>query len=510
MSAAILQHLLLVDHDPVGLLQVLLHDRVLVARLDPPVAPRREVGDHLHRPGPVEGDHGDHVLQPLGPELAKGVPHPRRLQLEDAERPRVGQELVGLGVVERDPLRVDAHAPALLDEPDGVGDDGQRPEPQEVHLEEPELLDRAHRVLGDDLLALGIAVERDVLHQGLVGDHHPGRVLAGVAGQPLELLGDLPQLRDLGPRLDRLGEGRALPEGLVQRDVQRLGDELRDLVHVPERHAEHPADVPDDRLRLEHVEGDDLRDPVPAVPLHDVVDDLVAPVVGEVDVHVGHGLAAWVQESLEDQAVTYRIYGRDPEAVGDERGRRRAAPRPHRDPPLLRVPDEVPDHQEVAGELHGLDDAELVVEAGAHLGGGLGIVALEPGLGHLPEIGIQRVAGRHLVPGQAELAERSARGRTARPRRACPCRPRAAPRRPSASRRPTSGRTPRWRTSTDWDRRSWRRSGGTGALRGRARPSPRGSGSRWCRRPRSRGPGRCGASRPSRGPGRRGRGPGPP
>ena len=164
----------------------------------------------------------------------------------------------------------------------------------------------------------GIPVEGDVLHQRLVGDHDAGGVLASVAGETLEPLGRLPELGDLGPFLDRLGQGRALADGVVQGDVQRVGDELRDLVHVPERHAQHAPDVPDDRLRLQHVEGDDLRHSVPPVPSHDVVDDLVAPVVGKVDVHVRHGLAAWVQESLEHKPVTHRIYGRNAQAKCDE------------------------------------------------------------------------------------------------------------------------------------------------------------------------------------------------
>ena len=265
----------------------------------------------------------------------------------------------------------------------------------------------------------------------------PGGVLAGVAGQALEPLGDLPELGDLGPPLHRLGQGRALLEGVVEGDVERVGDQLRDLVDVAERHAEHPADVPDHRLGLEHVEGDDLGHPVAAVPLDHVLDHLVAPVVGEVDVHVGHGLAPWVQESLEDEAVTHWIDGGDPEAVGDHGRGRRAPPGAHRDAPVLRVPDEVPDDQEVAGELHLLDDAELVVEPGARLGRRIRVVPVEADLGHLRG-GRSRASGRPAPRTSAGgTGRRSARGCSARPRPGCSCRPRAGARRPCASPRPT-------------------------------------------------------------------------
>src|SRR2546426_11177127 len=60
--------------------------------------------------------------------------------------------------------------------------DRQRPEPEEVHLEEPELLDRPHRVAGDQLRPLGVLVEWDVLIEGLVGDDDGRGVDGGVAG----------------------------------------------------------------------------------------------------------------------------------------------------------------------------------------------------------------------------------------------------------------------------------------------------------------------------------------
>ena len=67
------------------------------------------------------------------------------------------------------------------------------------------------------------------------------------------------------------------------------------------------------------------------VALDHVADDLVAPVVREVDVHVRHRDPLGVQEALEDEPVADRVHVGDAEAVGDERARRGAAARPHRD-----------------------------------------------------------------------------------------------------------------------------------------------------------------------------------
>ena len=54
---------------------------------------------------------------------------------------------------------------------------------------------------------------------------------------------------------------------------------------------------------------------------------------------------------------------RDPHRVGDEASRGRSASGPDRNALLARVPDEVPDDQEVAGILHPLDHVDLVREA---------------------------------------------------------------------------------------------------------------------------------------------------
>ena len=83
----------------------------------------------------------------------------------------------------------------------------------------------------------------------------------------------------------------------------------------------------------------------------------------EVDVDVGHRLAARVEEALEEQVVLDRVDVGDLEAVGDERAGRRAAARADADPVALRERDEVPDDQEVVGEAHLADRLQLELRA---------------------------------------------------------------------------------------------------------------------------------------------------
>ena len=64
-----------------------------------------------------------------------------------------------------------------------------------------------------------------------------------------------------------------------------------------------------------------------AVALLHVADHLVAPVLAEVDVEVGHRHAFGIEEALEQQAEADRIEVGDGERIGDERAGARAAAR---------------------------------------------------------------------------------------------------------------------------------------------------------------------------------------
>ena len=113
-----------------------------------------------------------------------------------------------------------------------------------------------------------------------------------------------------------------------------------------------------------------------AVLLPHVLDHLAAPLEAEVDVDVGHRDALGIQEALEEEVVLERADVGDAERVRDQRARRRAAARSDRDAAVARRLDEVGDDQEVAGVAGLRDDAQLVVEPLAHVGGQRIAVAL--------------------------------------------------------------------------------------------------------------------------------------
>ncbi len=276
-----------------------------------------------------------------------------------------------MGVVERDARQVELLALAdvvgpRVDQAHGDVDHRQGLEAQEVELDQARLLDVVLVVLGDERAALLVLEDRHVIPERTLADDDARGVLARVARQPLELAGLVEQLLDariavvhrLELRLDleRLADGVRLGRRLAR-------DEVGDLLRLDRRDADAAGHVLDDALALELREGRDLPHAVLAVLVLHVRDDLVAPVHAEVDVEVGHAHALGVQEALEQQVVRDGIEVGDPHRVRHDRARARAAPRAHRDAVFLRVPDEVPDDEEVPREVHLRDDVELDLEA---------------------------------------------------------------------------------------------------------------------------------------------------
>ena len=153
------------------------------------------------------------------------------------------------------------------------------------------------------------------------------------AGEAFERQGQLPQLRD---RLavawvgHHLADLRLLLARLEQ--AERLVLYHRDQLGEPVAQAigqvEHAADVAHHRLRGHGAEGGDLAHRIGAVALAHILDDLVAVILAEVDVEVGHRDPLGVQEALEQQRVFERVQIGDLERIGDQR----AGPEPRPGP----------------------------------------------------------------------------------------------------------------------------------------------------------------------------------
>ncbi len=269
--------------------------------------------DVLHRPRPVERDERDQVFELGRAHLAERLAHARRLELEDAGRLAAGEHLVDLFVVERQLRDVDAAGELgrLLDHVEVA-------QAEEVHLQQAERFDVAHRELRDELLVGALLLQRHDVDQRLGADHDRGGVDRVGAREAFERLGEVDDLARDRIGVDHAAQIGAGLQAVLERLPRAFRDHLRDLVDDAVGHFEHAAGVADGGARGHRREGDDLRDAIAAVLLGDVIDHALAAGDGEVDVHVRHRLAVGVEEALEQQVVADRVEVGDLEAVRDE------------------------------------------------------------------------------------------------------------------------------------------------------------------------------------------------
>ena len=164
-------------------------------------------------------------------------------------------------------------------------------------------------------------------------------------------------LRRRRPR--RAGCAAASPSGSTHSNwfitFARRVDEIRlDREHLADLARRAPAAIGD------HVGGH--RSAQLAVLLIDVLDDALAPIAArQIEIDVGPLAALFRQEPLEQQVHPDRIDGGDAEAVADGAVGGRPASL-HEDPLLAAEIDDVPDDQEVAGEIELLDQIQLALD----------------------------------------------------------------------------------------------------------------------------------------------------
>ncbi len=162
-------------------------------------------------------------------------------------------------------------------------------------------LDPFHVELGHRHVGLGIAVERHQFAQRTIADHDARRMGRRVPRQSFEALRNVE-----GACHHRVFVAKRLQLGFAgDRRRQRHGGcgilrhQFCQLVDLPIGHLQHAPDVAQHAARLQRTEGDDLRHLIAAVALLHIADHLVAAVLAEIDVEVGHRHAFRIKKPLE-------------------------------------------------------------------------------------------------------------------------------------------------------------------------------------------------------------------
>ena len=330
-----------------------------------------QVGVHgvtLDGAGPDDGDLDHQIVEFPRLGLVERLLLGSELDLEEADGVDRADHVVDARVVEREGVEVGTDAVAPLDQVQALGDGGEGAQPQQVHLDETEILDVVLVELDHHPALHGGALHRDHVDQRLAGDQHPADVDGEMPGRALDGSQDL---EELPPR-----QG---PAGGVRLQAGRL----QGVLHPPLSPAVDGLGQPvDDRLgeahRLAHLahretglEGDHVGDhpgPLRPVLVVDVLDHLLAVVGGEVDVDVRRPLVVDVEEALEEEVVGDRVHPGDAEQVGDDRVGG-AAPPLAGDAVLPGPRHDLVDDQEELGQIGPLDDVELHLQPPGHLGG---------------------------------------------------------------------------------------------------------------------------------------------
>ena len=188
---------LLVDEDPVRLLEVRLEQRVEVGdRLLAVLA--ADVGrDVVHRARAVERDHRREVVDRRRAQLADVAAHARGLQLEHAGRLARGEQLERRRVVERDRRRGRSRSPRSCRMRSTAWRRIVRFErPRKSNLSRPSASIAVHLVLGHQRVGVRRLLERHQLGQRLAGDDDARGVGRRVAGDALELVGEVDEPLD--------------------------------------------------------------------------------------------------------------------------------------------------------------------------------------------------------------------------------------------------------------------------------------------------------------------------
>ena len=113
-------HLLLIDANAVGVLQILFHTIEIVFDFLPALLAGDKIRDVVHRSGAIEGVHCDDVADDRRLQLAEVFLHSGRFKLERANGVTRRVQFVSFLVVNRNVVNVDVDATGFLDVAQGI------------------------------------------------------------------------------------------------------------------------------------------------------------------------------------------------------------------------------------------------------------------------------------------------------------------------------------------------------------------------------------------------------
>jgi len=326
--------------------------------------------DAFHWTRAEERYHGDHVMDGLRLHLHHVTGHAVAFQLEETNRVTFADKLIDLGVINRDGAEGELNAMTLGDIFAGFGHNREGHQPQEIHLEQTEVVDAVHVVLrhGFNRQLITVArrsVQRKVFSQWFITDDHASSMCAYVSQASFHSPGNIEQRFHLVRGFIHCPQFRGRLERFSDRHVlalHRTRNQLGDPVHVRQGDAHHPSHVAHCAAGCHGAEGNNLSHTISAVFLIAVFHYFRAAIILEIQVNIRHSDAVRVQEAFKQQAVAERLHRGDIQRESHQRAITRSAyvvP----DVFLARETAQIPDDQEVFRKSHLIDNAQLIIQA---------------------------------------------------------------------------------------------------------------------------------------------------
>ena len=290
----------------------------------------------------------------------------------------------------------------LLHQLHGIIQHRQVTQTQEVHFQQAKLFQRGHDILADHrLIVLG---QGHIFVHRPLGDDHTGGMGGSMAGHALQRLGGIHQLLHLLVRLVHFPQRLAQAQGILQGDVEGVGDLLGDLVGIGIGDIHDTGHIADDAAGRHGTEGDDLGHMVIAVLAADIIHHLAASGVTEVHIDIGHADTFRVQETLEIEAVLHGVDVGDAQTVTDHGAGGAASAGADGDIHAAGIAHEVGNDEEIVRKAHFLDHFLLIGQLSAVLV----IVAVALPITVVAQffhVGIAVVSGRQFELRQVVFAE---------------------------------------------------------------------------------------------------------
>ncbi len=330
--------------------------------------------------------------------------------LEHADGIRLAQHVVDFGLFRRDVGEGQLLAAAMLvDQVEALADAGQHAERQHIDLQHAQGIEIVLVPFDDGAVLHRRILDRHIVVEAAAGDDEAADMLRQMAREADQRSCEREHLAQA--RLIGIEAGLA---DMLLDDVflAPAPDRLREAIEHVLAEAEHLADVAQGALRAIGDDRGGEAGAMAAVFPVDVLDDLFAPLMLEIDVDVRRLVALGRDEALEQQIDLDRVDRRDAQAIADHRVRRRAAALAE-NAFALREPHDVVHRQEIGRVVQLADQRQLLRERLAHLARHAFGIALRGALpGQLLQMLLRCQPIRHRLARifVAQLVEREAAG----------------------------------------------------------------------------------------------------